>query len=224
MTQEILNCLRGEKSEEAGESPVAPQALPTEGEADEQCSSLQALPPEGKADEQCSSLRALPPEGEADEQCSSLQEPTSPPSAAPAAPLAQGRQEAGSQAQKRQDMRALREHLAALEAQAAAIPGFDLQDALRNPDFVRLTAPGVGVPLADAWYALHREEAERRRETENRQRLAQAVASAARRPREGGDGSAALIAADYRSLSREEQLRVKKRIFEAGARGEKIYP
>ena len=111
-----------------------------------------------------------------------------------------------------------------MEAQAAAIPGFDLTQALRDPDFVRLTAPGVGVPAADAWYALHREETERRREEENRRLLSQALAASARRPREGGHGSAALIAADYRSLSREEQLRVKKRIFEAGARGEKLYP
>ncbi len=102
--------------------------------------------------------------------------------------------------------------------------GFDLQAALRDPAFVRLTAPGVGVPVADAWYALHRREEESRRAEENRRLLASAVEASARRPREGGDGAAALLAPDYRSLSREEQLRVKKRILEAGARGEKLYP
>ena len=119
----------------------------------------------------------------------------------------------------------LREHLALLRAQAAEMPGFDLEQALRDPAFVRLTAPGVGVSVRDAWYALHREETERRRNEENRAMLAKATAASARRPREGGgSGGTALIAADYRSLSRAEQLRVKKRIFEAGARGEKIYP
>lgn len=120
---------------------------------------------------------------------------------------------------------AIRTHLGMLRAQAAELPGFDLEQALRDPAFVRLTAPGVGVPVRDAWYALHREETERRRAEENRAMLARAAAASARRPREGGgSGGTALIAADYRSLSRAEQLRVKKRIFEAGARGEKLYP
>ena len=120
---------------------------------------------------------------------------------------------------------AIRTHLETLRAQAAELPGFDLEQALRDPAFVRLTAPGVGVPVRDAWYALHREESERRSAEENRAMLARAAAASARRPREGGgSGGSALIAADYRSLSRAEQLRVKKRIFEAGARGEKIYP
>ena len=52
----------------------------------------------------------------------------------------------------------LRAHLARLCAEADALhradPGFDLDSALRDPAFVRLTAPDVGVPVADAWYAL----------------------------------------------------------------------
>ena len=119
----------------------------------------------------------------------------------------------------------LREHLARMREQAAAVPGFDLEQALRDPAFVRLTAPGVGVSVRDAWYALHREETERQRIEENRAMLAKAAAASARRPREGGgSGGTALIAADYRSLSRAEQLRVKQRILEASARGEKVYP
>ena len=101
----------------------------------------------------------------------------------------------------------------------------NFSDALRDPAFVRLTAPGVGVSVADAWYALHREESERRSAEENRVLLARAAAASVRRPREGGgSGGAALIASDYRSLPRQEQLRVKQRIFEAAARGEKLYP
>ena len=56
----------------------------------------------------------------------------------------------------------LRAHFARLCAEADALhradPGFDLNSALRDPAFVRLTAPDVGVPVADAWYALHRRE------------------------------------------------------------------
>ena len=122
------------------------------------------------------------------------------------------------------DAARLRGHLEALYAQAAQMKDFDLRSALRDPAFVRLTAPGVGVPVADAWYALHRREEESRRTEENRRLLARAAEAGARRPREGGSGAAALLSADYRSLSREEQMRVKKRIFEASARGEKVYP
>lgn len=112
-----------------------------------------------------------------------------------------------------------------LRSEAAALPGFALEEALRDPAFVRLTAPGVGVPVADAWYALHREEGEQRSAEESRRLLARAAAASARRPREGGgSGGAALIASDYRSMPRQEQLRVKQRIFEAAARGEKVYP
>ena len=118
----------------------------------------------------------------------------------------------------------LREHLTQLQEQAAQIPGFDLKEALRDPAFVRLTAPGVGVPVADAWYALHREELEHRRAEEGRKLLAMAAAASAGRPREGGGTGAALFASDYRSLSRAEQLTIKQRILEASARGEKIYP
>ena len=118
----------------------------------------------------------------------------------------------------------IRTHWEKLAAEAAGIEGFDLAAALRDPAFVRLTAPGVGVSVEDAWYALHRRETQHREEEEGRLRLAQAVAAASRRPREGGGGASALIAADYRSLSRSEQLRVKKRIAEAASRGEKIYP
>ena len=71
----------------------------------------------------------------------------------------------------------LRAHFARLCAEADALhradPGFDLDSALRDPAFVRLTAPDVGVPVADAWYALHRREYA---ETLRRESLEQAAA------------------------------------------------
>jgi len=124
-------------------------------------------------------------------------------------------------------------HLDSLYAQAEALreefPDFDLDAALRDPDFLRLTAPGLGVDLRRAYYALHREDldsrAARRAAEETRRRLARSLASGGLRPREGGgQEAAAALASDYRSLSRPQQLQLKQRILEAAARGEKIYP
>ena len=127
----------------------------------------------------------------------------------------------------------IRAHLDSLYAQAEALreefPDFDLDAALRDPDFLRLTAPGLGVDLRRAYYALHREDldsrAARRAAEETRRRLARSLASGGLRPREGGgQEAAAALASDYRSLSRPQQLQLKQRIIEAAARGEKIYP
>ena len=199
MTQEILNCLQGKaETSEAleGESYENPRT------GEEKLTSRTSLHPEGEVTEE-----AVPEERIATPVTRSL---------------VRNDREGKTGAR---DSRMLQGHLAALYEQAAELPGFDLEQALHDPAFVRLTAPGVGVSVRDAWYALHREETERRRAEENRAMLARAAASSARRPREGGgSGGTALIAADYRSLSRAEQLRVKQRIFEAGARGEKVYP
>jgi len=35
-------------------------------------------------------------------------------------------------------------------------PNFDLQNELQNPVFRRMTAPGSGLTVADAYYAVHR--------------------------------------------------------------------
>ena len=118
----------------------------------------------------------------------------------------------------------LRAHLAALAAEAASIPGFDLAAALRDPDFVRLTAPAVGVGVRRAWDALHGDQLRRAAAEESARLLAQSVAQGLARPREGGGQTGAPPALDYRSLSRGEQLRLKERIVAAAARGEKLYP
>ena len=201
MTQEVLDCLRGGQADNSvqQEEVVSDAAKDLRG----------SFPGEGAGRE-----TAIPADRE--------------PEAAPGeTPLPEpGRPE---RTVTREDARAaasaaIRTHWERLHEQAARLPGFDLATALRDPGFVRLTAPGVGVGVEDAWYALHRREEEKRRAEENRRLLAEAAEASARRPREGGQSAAALLASDYRSLSREEQLRVKKRILEAGARGEKLYP
>ena len=199
MTQEVLNCLQGERNRE---EPLRPgEAVPAPLAGEEEAAAAESVTQE-ENDTSSAPAGHLPLKGKAAEQ---------------------------SRTESRDgvslpDARMLREHLALLREQAAQIPGFDLMEALRDPAFVRLTAPGMGVTAADAWYALHREETERRRAEEGRALLARAAAASAGRPREGGGTGAALIAADYRSLPREARLRVKQRILEASARGEKLYP
>ena len=108
---------------------------------------------------------------------------------------------------------------AASERLAAEFDDFDPEAALRDPDFLRLTAPGLGVEPRRAWLALHPESLQRR----TADALRRSLASCAARPREGGRGGA-LPETDYRSLSRAEKQRLKERIHRAAALGEKIYP
>ena len=124
--------------------------------------------------------------------------------------------------------RTLREHYESLVAAGRALQrefwDFDMTQALRDPEFVRLTAPGVGLDPRRAWLALHPEILEQRAADQARSLLARSLASGADRPREGGSPNPAVMAADYSAMSRPEQLRLKERILQASARGEKIYP
>ena len=124
-------------------------------------------------------------------------------------------------------------HLRSLYAQAEELkqdfPDFDLDAALRDPAFLRLTAPALGVGVREAFYALNRPRldalAAARAAEESKALLAKAVSGGARRPREGGgSGAAALLRSDYAALPRQRQLALKQRIREAAARGEKMYP
>ena len=120
---------------------------------------------------------------------------------------------------------ALRAHFERLCAEAEALhrsePGFDLNTALHDPRFLRLTAPGVGVPVADAWYALHRDEYAEDLRRESMERAAAAVAAGRLRPREGGRTSGGeLMGTDPRHMSPAQRAELKERI----KRGEKVYP
>ena len=117
------------------------------------------------------------------------------------------------------DFPALQMHYAALRAEAAAL-GLDWEAALSDPRFVRLTAPGLGVSAAAAWHALHAEE----ERAAQREALSRAVSAGKERPKEGGGSGAALLAADPRRLSPRGRAELKQRIFDAAARGQKIYP
>lgn len=127
-----------------------------------------------------------------------------------------------------------REHFLALEEQGqrlkALFPGFDLRRELGNPLFARMTAPDVGIPVEDAYYALHRAEVQAAAMQVTAQKTAEMISEAIRsgsmRPAENGAASqgASVSTFDYRSASKEQRSALKKRIAEAGARGMKLYP
>lgn len=141
--------------------------------------------------------------------------------------------------QKRQEAATIEEqrieqHFSKMQADAAALkqkfPGFDLMNELKNPTFVRLTAPGSGLSVEDAYYAIHREEiqaaanANVARNVANR--MANNIRSGSARPAENGTSSQApsVTSFDYKRASREEREALKARIYAADARGEKLYP
>ena len=122
---------------------------------------------------------------------------------------------------------AIAAHFRGMEAQAErlrqTVPGFQLREALRDPAFARLTAPG-GVGVEDAFFALHRGELQTAAmEAAARgaaEKLSRAIQAGARRPSENGAGAAARPVFDYRKASKEEREALKERI----RRGEKVYP
>ena len=110
---------------------------------------------------------------------------------------------------------------AALEGR---LPGFSLSEALADPAFLRLTAPGTGVGAEDAWCALHADQLRRQAARQDREALARAVSAGRLRPREGGGSGAVLFTGDPRQMSRDQRARIRQRVIEASARGEKVYP
>lgn len=128
----------------------------------------------------------------------------------------------------------LRQHYDTLVEQGQVLrqkyPDFDLQRELKDPVFAKLTAPGVGVSVEDAYYTVHRREIENAALQVAAQKTAQQISNAIRagggRPEENGTSAMgpSVSAFDYRTASREQREALKARIRLAGARGEKIYP
>lgn len=132
------------------------------------------------------------------------------------------------------DPRLFAVHFLGLEQQAEQMrevfPDFDLRRALDDPAFARMTAPDVGIRVEDAWYALHRSEIQSAAMQVAAQRTAQMISDSIRsgrlRPSENGirPQGAGITAFDYRAATPEQRSALKKRIREAAARGEKLYP
>lgn len=146
------------------------------------------------------------------------------------------RQEARRREQEAQSLeqQKIRQHLTALQQQGEALrktfPQFDLNRELQNPVFRRLTAPGSGLSVEDAYYAVHRAEIQAAATQvvaqKTAQKLAASIQSGQRRPMENGTQSQApsVSTMNYRTMSREQREAFKRSIREAAARGEKVYP
>lgn len=116
------------------------------------------------------------------------------------------------------------------EAMKATFPNFDLRKELQNPVFARMTSPNIGLSVADAYYAVHRNEIQTASMQATAQKTAQKISNdiqaGSRRPNEAGTSGQApsVTTFDYRKASKEERAALKQRIHEAAARGEKLYP
>lgn len=127
-----------------------------------------------------------------------------------------------------------RQHFEKLQQQGEALkqsyPGFNLQKELENPAFARMTAPGSGLSVEDAYFAIHRKEIQQAQAQAITQKTAEQMANAIRsnsaRPRESGASSQApsVTTFDYRNASAAQRNELKRQIRMAAARGEKIYP
>lgn len=130
--------------------------------------------------------------------------------------------------------RQMQEHFMKLQQQGEELkktfPNFDLQKELQNPVFMRMTGPGVNLPVADAYYAVHREEIQRASMQIAAQtvseKLSNSIQAGKSRPVENGAKTqpASMSTFDYRNMTREQRDALKKQIYAAQARGEKLYP
>ena len=128
----------------------------------------------------------------------------------------------------------LRNHFMKLEQQGQALkqvfPNFDLRKELQNPVFARMTSPNVGVSVEDAYHAIHRKEIDAARSQviaqQTVQQISNSIQAGSRRPDENGTSgqSASVTTFDYSKASKAQREALKREIYAAKARGEKLYP
>ena len=130
----------------------------------------------------------------------------------------------------RDDFAIFEEHIRGLEAQSEEMqktwPGFDLRQELKNPVFLQLTAPGTGITVEDAYYALHRKELQQAAAQETTEKIVRSIQSGSRRPLEAGTTTQApsLITFQYGSATKEQRDAFKKELRRAWGRGEQVFP
>ena len=113
---------------------------------------------------------------------------------------------------------ALRQHFMAMQDQSAALrqiyPDFNLETAMQDPKFIRLTAPETGLSVEEAFHALYGRELMEKQAAAIAQRAkvdaASAIRSGANRPRENsgssGAGSAGPSTPNFKNMTHEERL------------------
>ena len=110
------------------------------------------------------------------------------------------------------------------------VPNFNLQNELKNPAFLRMTSPNVGISVRDAYYAVHHDEmqtaAMQATAKATAQKISNNIQAGQRRPDENGISGQAPSATtfDYSKASPEQREAFKKDLRARLARGEKVYP
>lgn len=119
-------------------------------------------------------------------------------------------------------------HLEALMEQEAGVkqrfPDFELESALNEPMFLKLTAPCVGMSLMDAYCALHWAELANQALEQGMEALCRSIRSGGHRPRELAESHGGSFSPGHGAMSKAERELLKKRIYDAKALGKKIYP
>ena len=136
--------------------------------------------------------------------------------------------------QREREQTAIDEHIAKLEEQGNALkeifPDFDLRTELQNPNFKRLTSPGVGLSVEDAYYAIHRKEiqaaASKAVAQKTAQQISDSIIAGRARPTENGSSvrAASVNTFDYSKASKAQRDAVKKQIYAAAASGKRLRP
>lgn len=99
-------------------------------------------------------------------------------------------------------------------------PNFNLQEELKNPNFFRMTQPGVGLRVEDAYFAVHHKELAPQMMAYGMQRaktqMGQTLQAQQKRPQEGAmrqQGQAAeVMKLDPARMTRQERERIKQEI------------
>ena len=143
------------------------------------------------------------------------------------------RAEAQRKRQEQESIReqAIRTHYEKLQRESAELktlyPEFDLETEMQNNEFVKLTAPGVDVPLKFAYRAIHGEEIARREAEAIARNVAQATANSiqsGQRPQENGTAARNSMPAKpqlYSQMSKEDRAALKAEIERNAAYGKK---
>lgn len=118
------------------------------------------------------------------------------------------------------------QHLETLRSQGEELkktfPNFDLGKELQNDAFRRMTSPGGGVSVADAYYAVHRQEimAAQNEAVAKRtaQRISKSIQSGLTRPAENGLSGQAAVSPkiSYANMTKQEREALKARIRSEG--------
>lgn len=122
------------------------------------------------------------------------------------------------------DMR-MRQHFNNLAQKAEEVkgmyPGFDLMAELQNPEFARLTAPGVNVDVKTAYEIVHHKEIMAANAQMQAERMSKAIQANSARPMENGmkgAQSASTVKTDPSMLNKEDRAEIYRRVM----RGDKV--